>query len=209
MDGQDGEAGAAETKRDRVRRLLLTPLGFRFRREVGPEDQRRFLDGLADELGYMGDRSLAAMAEMLRGRGQGSERNHWPDRATFVGLAEVVEPRPLDELPALLRWFGSVEGPRAIAEGTLVETWEYLERRKVPPVTVQARALVAEAAAEAARRLVILAERRAQGLGVAPEEAEWERWYLGRRAAIEAIVARQRAGGDHRDGQADGSGVAA
>ncbi|PYE80196.1 hypothetical protein [Pseudoroseicyclus aestuarii] len=40
-----------ESNRDRVRRLLLTPLGFRFRRGTDAGEARRSLDALADELG--------------------------------------------------------------------------------------------------------------------------------------------------------------
>lgn len=198
MDGQNEQVeGHAETKRAKVRRLLFEPLGFRFRREVDEAGRRHFLDGLADELGYMAEDRLKALAEMLRSHGQGSDRNIWPDRATFIGFAEVVQPRPLEELPALLSWFGSVEGPRAQAAGELVETWDYIRRRKAPPFTDQARKLVSEAAREANRRLVIIAERRAAGLGIAADHLEWERWYLARRADCEAIVARERAARGH------------
>lgn len=192
--GADGGVqGHPETGRDRVRRLLLDQLGFRHPRGTDDDAARRFLDRLADELGYMADDRLAVLRDMMRTHGQGSARNQWPDHASFIGWAEVVQPRPLEDLPALLRWFGSVEGPRAIAEGTLVETWEYIRMRKVPPVTQQARQLVAERAAESNRRIAILAERRAAGMSVNPADDEWGRWYLARRAACEEIVARERA----------------
>lgn len=193
MDGQSENGEHAETKRGRVRRLLLGPLGFRHPRGTDEADGRKALDRIADDLGYMADDRLAALCDMLRSHGQGSARNLWPDHATFVGFAEVVQPRPLEELPALLRWLGSVEGPRALAAGTLVETVEYVRGRKVPPVTPQARQLVAEKAAENARRLVIIGERRAAGLGIAPSELAWEGWYLDQRAAAEALVAREQA----------------
>lgn len=205
MDGPDEQAdGHVETKRAKVRRLLFEPLGFRFRREVDEAARRHFLDGLADDLGYMAEDRLKALAEFLRSHGQGSDRNIWPDRATFIGFAEVVQPRPLEELPALLSWFGSVEGPRAQAAGELVETWDYIRCRKAPPFTDGARKRVAEAARENSRRLDIIAERRAAGLGIAAGELDWERWYLARRADCEAIVARERAARGHGD-----AGVAA
>ncbi len=198
------ESGPVETKRARVRRCLLDPLGFRFRREVDEAAQRQFLDGLADELGYMAEDRLRALADMLRPKGQGSARNLWPDRATFVAFAELVQPRPLEELPALLSWFGSVEGPRAMAAGELVEVWDYITRRKAPPYSDQARKMVAEAAGEANRRLKIVEERQAAGLGVRADEVEWARRYLAARARCEAIVARERAARGHGD-----AGVAA
>ncbi|WP_347311379.1 hypothetical protein [Defluviimonas sp. SAOS-178_SWC] len=182
----------AETNRGRIRRILLDPLGFRFPKKVEPEEAQRRLDRIADDLGYLADASLKALEEMLRSKGQGSDRNFWPDHATFIGFAEVIQPRPLDELPALRSWFGSVEGPRAIAEGTLVETYGWIARRKVPPYTPQARALVLEEAAQNARRLSIIAERKAAGLSVATDDLDWERAYRRRMADCQALVERER-----------------
>ena len=199
MEQQNEQDGPAETGRDRVRRLLLAPMGFRHPKGVDEAEGRKRLDNLADELGYMTDASLAALAEMVQFHGQGSARNWWPDRATFIGLAEVVQPRPIAALPALRSWFGSVEGPRAQAAGELVETYEYIARRKLPPATSQARQLVAEQARENARRLLILGERRAAGLGVMEGDVKWERWYLARRAECEAIVKAERAARGHGD----------
>lgn len=187
------DSTGTETNRDRVRRILLNPLGFRFPKATDPERQRQLLDGLTDELGYLTDASLAVLRDMLASKGQGSARNFWPDRATFIGCAEAVQPRPLEELPALLSWLASVEGPRAIEAGTLVETIEYVERRKVPPYSDQARALVAERAADNRRRLVVISERRAAGYGLAPDDIAWERWYRERQEAGEALVARELA----------------
>jgi len=196
MDGhQDGEAHA-ETKRGKVRRILLDPLGFRWPKAVDEGEGRRRLDRLADDLGYMSEGRLAVLCDMLRGKGEGSAKNHWPDHATFIGWAEVVEPRPLEELPALMSWLASVEGPRAEAAGTLVETVDYVRVRKVPPVTPQARAAVAEKAAEAERRLQILGERQAAGMSVDPAEVAWADWYRGQMEAAKALVARARAGKD-------------
>lgn len=208
MDRQDDDPTEAqagqvhETKRGRVRRLLLDPLDFRFAKGTDEAWAKRFLNGLADDLAYMPDERLAALRESLQSHGQGSARNQWPDRATVIAFAEWFAPRPLEELPALLSWFGSVEGPRAIAEGTLVETFEYISRRKAPPYTPQAQALIAESAAASARRLAILAERRARGLACGGDDLAWERWYLALREKCEAIVARERA---RKDGGQEGA----
>lgn len=188
-----------ETKRDRIRRLLLDPLGFRFPKAVDAEAGKKTLNRIADDLTYMSDASLAAMRDMMASKGQGSARNFWPDHASFIGFAEVVEPRPVEELPALLSWFGSVEGPAAMKAGLLVETWQFIERRKKPPVTNQERALVSEQAAKNARRLQIIEERRRDGRTVDAEDAAWERWYLQLRIRCEEIVERERAARGHDD----------
>lgn len=196
MDGQNENETHAETKRDRVRRLLLDPLGFRHPRSMDEAAGRKFLDRLADELSYMADDRLSALRDMMRSQGQGSARNQWPDHASFIGFAEVVQPRPLEELPALLRWFGSVEGPRAAADGQLVETWEYIRKKKVPPVSPQARLVVADWAKENARRLLIITERIDQGRTIPADDDQWRRWYLACRDKCMALVERERAGKD-------------
>lgn len=191
----DGQAQRArpETNRERVRRLLFGPLGFRWPRAVDPGEGAARLDAIADDLAYMGDEALGVLARMLRVQGQGSARNFWPDRATFVGFAHVVQPLPLDSDPKLRSWFASVEGQRMVVEGTLVETWVYFERTRVPPFSPQAREMVRRNAAEAARRLQIVAERQAQGLGVEPAELRWAEWYRDLRARLESLVAEARA----------------
>lgn len=205
MDGQSEDRMQVETKRDKVRRLVFAPLGFRHRRERAEEDGRKWLDDLADELGYMSEDRLKALAELMRGQGEGAARNFWPDRATFIGFAEMLEPRPLDQLPAVCSWFGSVEGPRAIEAGTLVETWQYIHRTKKPPYTEQARRVIDEQAAMSKRRIEVIADRRRAGLSVDADALAWERWYLQVQAQCEAIVARERA----RRGHSGGHGVAA
>lgn len=186
-----------ETKRDRVRRLLLDPLGFRFPKGTDPEEAKKVLNRIADDLAYMADERLRALRDMMASKGQGTARNFWPDHASFIGFAELVEPRPVAELPALLSWFGSVEGPAAMKAGILVETWQFIERRKKPPVTAQERALVAEQSAVNARRLTIIEERRRDGRAIDADDAAWERWYLDLQASCEGIVARERAARGH------------
>lgn len=183
-----------ETNRDRVRRLVYQPLGFRHPRRVAEDEGRALLDQIADDLGYLPDDRLAALAEALRGKGEGSSRDFWPSRASILGHAEWLHPRPLQMAPALLRWFASVEGPRAIATGTLVETWDYFERVKAPPVSVLARGRVAAEAADNARRLELISDRRARGVSVTGDDAAWERRYLARRQRCLDAVEKARAG---------------
>lgn len=186
----DGQA--SETNRARVRRLLLSPLGFRRPKAVSEEDQARILDQVCDDLGYLSDEGLRRVEQMLRTKGQGSSKNWWPDLATFRAYAEYAEPRPIEELPALRRWFGSIEGPKAIAQGTVVETWQWFVRKKVPPVKPQDRQLVRERAAENARRLQLVEERGRAGRVVDPSEAEWASWYRAQHDRLAAMIADER-----------------
>lgn len=171
----------AETNRDRVRRLVLEPLGFRHPRKVGEAEGRAALDAIADDLAWLSDDHLRALVDVMRSKGEGSSRDFWPSRAAFVGCAEWLSPRPLEMCDALVRWFRSVEGPRAAAEGTLVETWLWFERHKRPPLSPLERKRIADEAAAAQRRLILIGERERDGRGVAAEDREWRRWYLARR----------------------------
>lgn len=189
-----------ETNRDRVRRLLLAPLaarGFRFPKGTTEAEGRAEHDAICDDFAYLTDASLATLEEAMRGKGAGTHRCLWPPRATFTGFAEQIQPRPVEELPALLSWFGSVEGPRAMAAGELVETFDYVTARKVPPATPQARALVSERASENNRRLTVIREKTEAGLAVTAEDREWARYYRARRAYCEELVAAERARRGH------------
>ncbi|PYE80195.1 hypothetical protein [Pseudoroseicyclus aestuarii] len=138
----------------------------------------------------MSDASLSALRGMLASKGEGSARCFWPEPATFRGFAEIVQPRPLEEVPALVRWFRSVEGPRAVEAGTLVETFLWFERKKAPPLTPQARAMVAQRAQQNHRRLEVISDRRAREVRNDAQDLEWERWYRSTLARVEALVAR-------------------
>ena len=130
-----------ETKRDRVRRLLIHPLvdpitGLGMRRNKQIMDQDRFkatLDRLCDELGYMSDLGLQTLYGFLKTKGEGRNRDILPPRATILGYAELVEDCPIERIPAMASWFGSVEGPKAQTEGTLVETYRFIRKFKRPP----------------------------------------------------------------------------
>lgn len=182
-----------ESNRDRVRRLLLAPLGFRSPKGTDPLAERMTLDGIADDLAYLADSDLGVLARMLAVHGDGSAKCFWPPRATFVGLAHVVRPLPLDQDPKLVSWFASVEGQRMVQDGTLVETWLWFERNRVPPAKPNQRALVLEQARANARRLQVVQERSGYGWTVASDEAEWAGWYGQKLADLRALVEREQA----------------
>jgi hypothetical protein len=183
-----------ESNRDRVRRLLFGPLGFRHPSRLTEADGRALLDRIADELAYLTDDALMVLARMLRVHGQGSARNWWPDRATFVGWAHVVQPRPLDEDPKLLSWFASIEGQRMVQEGTLVETYLYLQKHRVPPATPEARRQVKTRADEARRRVGIVREKQRAGIDVGYDDARFADLYEAETRRLTALVQTRRGG---------------
>ena len=198
-----------ETNRDRVRRLVFGPLGFRHpargRDAKSLEESRAILDGIADDLAYMSDAGLRRLAEMMRIRGEGDRGDYWPSRASFAHFAHAVERLPLDMSPMILSWFASVEGPAAIAAGQVVEMWDWIERHrclphcpplKTPDRAAQARRDIALAASDNARRLANIVDRRDRGVRNADDDEAWARWYLDLRQRRCAAVERARAGKD-------------
>lgn len=185
-----------ETKRDRVRRLVIAPMqeaGFRFRHGTDAEKAQAALDRMADALGYMSDAGLEDLRACLMTKGEGAQRCFWPAHATVLGFAEMRERRPLEEVPELLRWFRSEAGPKAAAAGRLVAEYLFWKDRKHPPVSPQARKYVSDRAHEMARRLQILAEREASGRLVDAEELAFRDWYNRLEARVTALLPGQDA----------------
>lgn len=178
----------AETQRDRVRRLFsdrLNGLGFRRHGNVKVADHDLTMIKLIDALTYMSDQGLNVLFDMLKSKGQGRDRDIWPSRATILGYAELVEPRSIEELPSLIRWFRSVEGPKALREGTLVETWQYFQIHKRPPVS--ARRQIEDKAKKNAHTLELYRERVANGRAD-PEERDWVDRYEKRLAHCKGLL---------------------
>lgn len=189
----------ADSKRGRVRHQLLEPLekiGFRKMAKVSAEVHAKTLTKLADNLAYMSDHSFEVMFDMLKTKGQGRARDVWPSFATILSMAELVEPRPIVEMPSLLRWFRSVEGPNAMAAGTLCETWLYFQRHKKPPIN--SRLQIERDAQDNKHKRELYAERKDRG-SAAPDELDWLKRYEKRLAYCTGIVTggmANRAAGD-------------
>ena len=185
------DAESSETKRDRVRRLLLDPLdalGFRFQRGTDPEEGRRRLDRLADDLAYMGDENLRRLFEAMRTKGEGKSRDFWPSHAAFIALAQIAQPRPLEEMPGLASWFGSAAGRAALAEGRLVEEYRWWLAKHRPPMNPQERRLIADRASAAQAKAARLRERLGLNLPVDAGDREWLHAFDAHEAAARALV---------------------
>lgn len=189
------EGANVETKRDRVRRLFIEPmndLGWRKPARRSDEDHAADLNRICDELHYLADDQFAVLREALRAKGDGSTRDHWPRPARIVAFAELVEPRPLDALPAVRRWFACAAGEAAEAAGRLVEEYDYWTRFKVPPRTPEARRMVEERAQKNARRLELYLDRCKRGLASPQGEAEWAHGYQERKAQVRRLLKAER-----------------
>ncbi|QPM89368.1 hypothetical protein [Pseudooceanicola algae] len=170
------EEQKTETKRGRVRRLLLTPLaemGFRWKKGVSPEDGQRRLDRVADDLAYLTDGNLDRLFLSLQDKGEGSARCFWPVHATFVAYAQLAQPRPLEEMPGLASWFASKAGQRAQAEDCLVAHLRFWMAKRRPPMNDAEHRRVAERASEMRDRVIRLQDKIDRGWLISEADEAW------------------------------------
>ena len=126
MEGQEHK----ETKRDRVRRILITPLvqaGMRRQTKMKAADCEAMLVRLADKLAHMSDANLRALVALFTRHARGPERNQWPDEVSMVSWAWAMQPPPPRANPYVVSVLQSAAGRRADAflhhymvEGALV-----------------------------------------------------------------------------------------
>ena len=139
-----------EGRRARVRRLLIEPVeawGMRFKKGADPDATARYLANLCDQVAYLPDEALRALASWLKRHGEGSARCFWPPLVSVVSVAEAYQPRPLEEVPGVASWFTSRAGAAARDEGRLVAEFLFLEKYKRPPMTDAERGAVVRKAA--------------------------------------------------------------
>ena len=174
-------AAPQETNRARVRRLFIDPLvkdGMRFRRQTSAEDQRRKLDQMADDLGYLSDESLRVLAACMRTKGEGSSKVFWPSRVSILGFAEARERMPLQDVPGLRSWFVSAAGRKAAAvPGRLISEYVFWKNHKRPPRGDREWSIVTNRAEDYARRVELIEDRLHRGVTVTEEENSWLQRY--------------------------------
>ncbi|KMK63784.1 hypothetical protein [Puniceibacterium sp. IMCC21224] len=152
-----------ETNRDRVRRLLITPLDdLGYQRPAGIKDAPWQAERvkLCDDLTYLSDDSLRVLCQMLRTKGQGKRRGEWLRRGPILSFAQIVQARPVEEMPNLVSWFRSVEGPRAERQGVLVNEFEFFARHHRPPLNDGEHRKIAESAQRDVRLVQLAQEGR-------------------------------------------------
>lgn len=185
------EQTTTETKRDRVRRMLITPAqdrGMRFRKDMAEEDQRKHLDRLCDELAYLSDRTLQALREWVTSHGEGSKRTFWPTHISIVSTAEAYEPRPLEETPGVASWFRSRAGEAALADNRLVAEFIWWERKKRPPMSAHDRKLIADRAASIASEWARTEDKLNRGVAPLQPDIEQLDYWKGIDARAKRLV---------------------
>ena len=180
-----------ETKRDRSRRLFIQPmldLGWRKPGNVKADKHAEMLVSLADHLAYLSDESFARLREVMRTKGAGNLRDMWPPLARILSYAELVEPRDLTQLPAMLRWFRSSAGQRAEAENRLVEEYGFWCRNKRPPLHDGEFRQICEKAEANQSRASLITDRIRRGVSVPGADHDWMRRYQDRLYQLRELV---------------------
>jgi hypothetical protein len=191
-NGMDGsteiETTAPESKRARVRRLLIEPLtsqGMRFKHGTAVEVQRKRLDRMADDLGYMHDDALVVLRRCLLRNGEGVKKCFWPERVSYLGYAHAFQPRSIDDEPAMLAWFASVAGREAQAvPGLAVAQYEFWCKYWHPPFAEKHKRAVMGKVAENAQRLAYCEARDAEGSLRDPDHIAWLKAYREKAAKV-------------------------
>lgn len=150
----DTDQTGQESKRSRVKRLLITPLqeeGMKPKRGVDAQTHRAFIDRLCDEVAYLPDVGLIALRRWAEVNGGGSARNIWPEFVSFAAMAQTHTARPIEELPEVASWFISRAGEAAMQRpGMLVAELRFIEHKRRPAFRgdrgVQERRAIAEKA---------------------------------------------------------------
>lgn len=141
----DGALTPAEA-RARVETVLLARLrsaGYRKPKGLAQGDFDLGQAALADRLAYLTRDNLETLAESIV---DAAPLPNFPPERWVLDLAKSLQPPPPRASRLLSSWLASVEGPKAVARGDLVQLYRYLRDKKVPPsdwdrkgITEQAR----------------------------------------------------------------------
>jgi hypothetical protein len=186
MDQAAQQAESTPEGKAAVKALLLDRLegaGFGKPKKMGAEafeGQKKFL---AERLAYMSPDNLLVLAESLI---SDAASNDWPSEIIIMQRAKVIQSPP----PATTRamsWLVSVEGPKAVAGGYLVDLYRFIKGKLRPPGSPYEMGQLRERSVENARRCQIIRERiRAGGCG--DDDRAWlQTWLADEQAALDLV----------------------
>ncbi len=178
-----------------VRQLLIERLDLacpKRRRGMSTAQHDEMSARLVARLAYMTPENLRTLAYSMVAA---AKDGVWPAEGAVLFCATGLQPEPEDQHPIFCSWLASVEGPKAEAEGYLVELYGFLRSQRVrrAPSEWELREL-REQAKDNARSL---ARIRASAEPTAQERRELASYEAAERAA-RAIVAQ---GNRKREGQ--------
>lgn len=178
-----------ESKRDRVRRILVNPLvdaGMRRQPRMKADAHQAFLTRLTDKLSYLSDLHLRGLAERIAKSAKGPDRNQWPDEVTIVNWAHFLALPPPKKCPFTVSVLRSRAGVRARQLGYHAELLIAL-REGGPPFSKYDTRWMPDAARENREEVRRVSE--AIRLGTATvERRQWLDWYQRHEAEAVAIM---------------------
>lgn len=184
-----------ESQRGRVRRLLLEPLqdlGFRFKKGTPDDKAARRLTSLCDDLSYLSDESLQRLKLAMRDKGEGSARCFWPERATFIAFAQMVQERRIEDMPGMVSWFASAAGAAAVAGDRLVAEYRWWNSKHRPPMNEREKWLIDQKAKEFRSREEGIRDRMRRNVPVDMDDQGWLRAYEADHALALSLVQKAR-----------------
>lgn len=180
-----------------VRVLLIERLldaGFVRPRGVTAEVFERQKKHLAERLAYMSAENLMTLAEVLIGKA--TKGYAWPSELMVMQFASGLQAPPPMQSRIVTSWLASIEGPKAVLRGDLVELYRYVRRHHAPPQGTYAAKKIAEEARDNARRRTIMQERMRDGVA-SDEDRRWLRdWETDQEAALALVRAGQEKRGE-------------
>ncbi|WP_226782740.1 hypothetical protein [Oceaniglobus trochenteri] len=185
MNEQEQKAGEA-----RVQALLIEHLdrvGFGRPGSMSVAQFTAMRAELCARLAYMSAQGLAALAEVMEGRGGGSARDRFPILPVVIAEANNIEQPPEDASPLMRAVFAHATGEAALRDGWAPELLLHLRaNRKWPGSFILGK--VQEAARPAVRRMFDLERRLADGAVLGAEDQAWH--HRRTRALARARLAR-------------------
>lgn len=189
---EDFEAGRAVVRKHLIERLHAA--GMVKPRKLGAEAFAQSQKFLERQLAYMSADNVMTLAETLIDNAVGSE---WPSEVVIRAMAKDLQKPPVTQSRLMSSWLASVEGPKAVAAGYLVELYRYLRRHNKPPAAFDLRRIAEEA--DANQRHATIVRERIEADIARPEDRHWLVQYQADREAALAIVDhgnKKRAEGD-------------
>lgn len=180
---------SAETKRDRVRRILIDPLlqaGMKKQTRMKQPEYEAFQIKLCDRLSHMSDKNLLGMVSFITRHAKGGERNQWPDEVSIVSCALSIQPPPPRSCPYVVSVLKSEAGQRAKTLGYHVELFMFV-RKFGPPFSKVNRKKLADEAQENRKEMSRVVNAIERGTAL-EERRQWLDWYLRHEAEALAII---------------------
>jgi len=197
MQEHDDKAGRQLMRMNFVERLARA--GLERPRGMTEADLDQMMRRLVRSLSYLSAPSVEVLADQVLEAASGPKRSHWPSELIIRQMAQALEPRPLEDRPIVASWLGSVEGPRAIAGGYLVELLRWLRSHPRPIMPHDLRC-IHEQASDNRRRRQIINERRRAGDDRA-EDRSWMLEYAEDERQALGIIERAQAARQAREDQ--------